>query len=144
MPAKHRDGPRAEGPVSVAIINTNPDLVRLLRFSLESAGFVVFELHIEQIRTGAADVAGFLEQHDPRVIVYDVAPPYERNWNFMEHMRTSPGFEGRRFVLTSMNVNRLHDVVGRDESVYEIVGLENDLLAVVKAVKEASRARPTR
>jgi CheY-like chemotaxis protein len=132
------------GPVTVAIINTNPDLVRLLRFNLERAGFVVFEIHIEQIRAGTADIAGFLEQHDPRVIVYDVAPPYRENWSFMEHLRNSPGFERRRFVLTSMNVERVHQVVGNDETVYEIVGLEEDLRTIVQAVKEASRARPTR
>lgn len=134
----------AEGPVSVAIINTNPDLVRKLRFNLEGAGFVVFEIHIEQIRAGTADVAGFLDQHDPRVIVYDVAPPYRETWNFMEHLRASPGFEKRRFVLTSMNVERTHQVVGNDETVYEIVGLEEDLRTIVRAVKEASRARSTR
>lgn len=133
-----------EDPATVAIINTNPDLVRLLRFNLERAGFVVFEMHIEQIRAGTADVAGFLEQHDPSVIVYDVAPPYRENWNFMQHLRHSPGFERRRFVLTSMNAERVHQIVGIDEAVYEIVGLEEDLRAVVRAVKEATRARATR
>ena len=135
---------QTHAPITVAIINTNPDLVRILRFNLEAAGFVVFEIHIEQIRAGTADVAGFLEQHDPRVIVYDVAPPYRENWNFMEHLRGSPGFEKRRFVLTSMNVERTHQVVGNDETVYEIVGLEGDLRTIVRAVKEASRARATR
>ena len=135
---------KASPPTTVAIINTNPDLVRLLRFNLEAAGFVVFEIHIEQIRAGTADVAGFLEQHDPRVIVYDVAPPYQENWNFMEHLRHSPGFEKRKFVLTSMNVERVHQIVGIDEAVYEIVGLREDLGAIEQAVKHASRARPTR
>lgn len=133
-----------DGPVAVAIINSNPDLVRRLRFYLESAGLVVFEMHIEQIRAGTADVAGFVEQHDPRVIVYDVAPPYKENWNFMEHLRSSPGFEKRKFVLTSMNVDRVHEVVGNDEAVYEIVGLDEDLRTIVQAVKQATRARPTR
>ena len=135
---------KESGPATVAIINTNPDLVRLLRFELEGVGFVVFELHLEQIRAATADVAGFLEQHDPRVIVYDVAPPYQENWNFMEHLRASPGFEKRRFVLTSMNVERVNQIVGNDEAVYEILGLEEDLRPVVRAVKEASRARSTR
>jgi hypothetical protein len=30
--------------IVVAVIKTNPDLVRLLRMSLEKAGFVVFEI----------------------------------------------------------------------------------------------------
>lgn len=139
MSAQHR-----EGPITVAIVNTNPDLVKLLRFYLEAAGFVVFEIHIAQIRAGTTDVHTFLEQHDPRVIVYDVAAPYQENWNFMEHLRHSPGFERRKFVLTGVNAERVHQIVGSDEQVYEIVGLEHDMRVVVQAVKEATRARPTR
>lgn len=135
---------QGKGPDTVAIVNTNPDLVTLLRFYLEAAGLVVFEIHLDQIRAGTADLHSFLEQHNPRVIVYDVAPPYQENWNFMEHLRNSPGFEKRKFVLTSMNAERVHQIVGSDEQVYEIVGLEEDMLVVVQAVKQATRARPTR
>jgi hypothetical protein len=134
----------ANGPPVVAIVNTNPDLVRILRYNLERAGFVVFEIHIEDIRLGAANVHSFLEQHDPRVIVYDIAPPYDMNWRFLDHLRTSTGFEGRQFVLTSVNVRHAEEVVGNDESVYEILGEEHDVAEVVRAVKEASRARSTR
>ena len=131
-------------PIVVAIVNTNPDLVRILRMSLEKAGFVVFEFHIEDIKLGAADVDSLLRQHDPKVIVYDLAPPYDMNWRFLDHLRTSTGFKGRQFVLTSVNVRHAEDVVRADESVYEILGEEKDIAEVVRAVKEASRARPTR
>jgi hypothetical protein len=47
-------------------------------------------------------------------------------------------------VLVSVNERRALEVVGRDETVYEVVGEPQDIDAVVRAVKEASRARPTR
>lgn len=131
-------------PVVVAIVNTNPDVVRILRMSLEKAGFVVFVIHIEDIKMGAADVDSFLRQHDPKVIVYDVAPPYEMNWRFLDHLRGATGFEGRQFVLTSVNVRRVREIVGTDETVYEVAGEPDDVAAVIRAVKEASRARATR
>jgi hypothetical protein len=134
----------AESPVVVAVINTNPDVVRLLRMNIERAGFIVLELHIEQIKLGLTDVEMLLREHDPKVIVYDVAPPYDFNWRFLEHLRASPVFHGRRFVLTSVNAKRLGEVVGNEESVYEIVGEPEDVDEVVRAVKEASRARSTR
>jgi hypothetical protein len=134
----------AHGPIVVAIVNTNPDLVRIMRMSLEKAGFVVFEFHIEDIRLGAADVDSLLKQHDPKVIVYDLAPPYDMNWRFLDHLRTSTGFKGRQFVLTSVNVRHAEDVIKGDESVYEVLGEEEDMAQLVRAVKEASRARPTR
>jgi CheY-like chemotaxis protein len=133
-----------QAPVVVAIVNTNPDLVRILRMALEKAGFVVFEIHIEDIKLGAANVDSFLTQHNPKVIVYDLAPPYDMNWRFLDHLRTATGFKGRRFVLTSVNVAYAEEVVGKDESVYEVLGEEKDTAEVVRAVKEASRARPTR
>jgi CheY-like chemotaxis protein len=133
-----------QSPTVVAIVNTNPDLVNVLQLAIEQAGFVVFKVHIEDIKSGMADVDSLLEQHDPKVIVYDVAPPYDMNWRFLDHLRASTGFKGRRFVLTSVNARRLHEVVGKDETVYEIVGLPRDIGDVVRAVKEASRARATR
>ena len=69
------EAPMRHAPVVVAIVNTNPDLVRLLRMNLERAGFVVFEMHIEDIKVGSADVSSFLEQHDPKVIVSVVRRP---------------------------------------------------------------------
>lgn len=131
-------------PTVIAIVNTNPDLVRLLRVNLEAAGFVVFVIHIEDIKLGTANVDSFLDQHDPRVIVYDVAVPFDQNWRFLDHLRTATGFKGRYFVLTSVNARRLEQLIGNEETVYEVVGEPTEVEQVVRAVREASRARATR
>ena len=125
----------------VAVVNTNPDVVELLKARIESAGFVVLVIHIAEIRAGL-DVGAVFAQHDPKVIVYDVVPPYERNWRFLQHMRETE-FNGRRFVLTSPNEQALARLVGRDEKVYEILSDGGDIDAIVQAVREAARARPT-
>jgi hypothetical protein len=134
----------AKGPAVIAIVNTNPDIVWQLRLELQKLGFIVVVAHIEDIKQGTIDVENFLRDHDPRVIIYDVAPPYDENWRFLDHLRLATGFKGRRFVLTTVNTARLHDVVGSDETVYEIAGQADDIAQVVRAAKEASRARPTR
>ena len=119
-------------------------MVRLLRVALEKVGFIVVVVHIEEIKTGSVDVEAFLRDHDPRVVVYDLVPPYDNNWRFLDHLRTSTGLRKRHFVLTTVNVARVREVVGTDERVYEIVGGDDDINEVVRAVKEASRSRPTR
>jgi len=48
------------------------------------------------------------------------------------------------FVLTSTNPKHATELAGRDHHVYEVVGKPVDLDEIVRAVKEASRARPTR
>lgn len=132
------------GPPCVAILNTSDDVVEMLRMLIEQAGFVVVTAHVDAIRRGTVDLQTFIEQHDPKVIVYDIAPPYDRSWAFIEHLRQRPPLMGRQFVLTTTNVKHVRGFVGPAENVYEIVGKPIDLDQIVQAVKEASRARATR
>lgn len=134
----------SSAPIVVAVINTNPELVRVLRVSLERAGFVTFAVHLEDIKTGDATVKSLIDEHDPRVVVYDLAPPYDVHWRFLDHLRKSTDFKDRRFVLTSVNLRAAQRIVDMEETVHEVVGQDSDILEVVRAVKEASRARPTR
>ena len=133
-----------EQPIVVAIVNTNPDLLRLLRVRLEGAGFVVIVIHIEDIKIAAGDVEATVERHNPRVIVYDIAPPYDRSWAFLQHLRSTV-LDGYRFVLTTTNTQHVESLVGlRDEKVYEVVGKADDLDTILRATREALRARDVR
>jgi response regulator RpfG family c-di-GMP phosphodiesterase len=131
-------------PDCVAIFNTSDDVVEMLRIVIEQAGFAVVTGHIDEIKKAKIDLQNFVEQHDPKVIVYDVAPPYERTWTFLEHLRSRPPLKGRQFVLTTTNIARVREAVGPAENIYEIVGKPFDLDLIVRAVKEASKARATR
>jgi CheY-like chemotaxis protein len=131
-------------PPCVAVFNSSDDIVEMLRMLLEQAGLVVVTGHISDIKSGQLDLLALVQQHDPVVIVYDVEPPYDRNWQFLQHLRQRPPLEGRQFVVTTTHVGHVREIVGRDERVYEIVGKPFDLEEIVRAVKEASRARSTR
>jgi DNA-binding NtrC family response regulator len=124
-------------PAVVAILDTNTDVVELLRVSLEQAGLIVFSAHIDEIRRGVLDLTTFLEQHDPQVIVYDLAPPYDAHWRFFQHVRHLPAMQGRSFVITSTNAQRVQEVVGTRETVLELVGRPYDLETVTRVVKAA-------
>lgn len=127
----------------VAVINTAPDTVDLLRQALERAGFVVVSTYTHALRTGEVNLESFMRVHQPKVIVYDIAPPYERNLAFFQNLRQTT-LRDCRFVLTSVNVARVATLLGRDERVYEVVGHDEDLADVVRATREAARARDTR
>jgi len=131
-------------PTTVAIVNTTPDAIDMLRNVLMAAGFVVVSCYTHDIREGRVDLEAFIRQHRPSVIAYDLAPPYETNFQLFKHVRAMPAVQGCQFVLTSVNPSNVSNLVGRDERVYEVVDRQEDLMKFVQAVKEASRARPTR
>jgi DNA-binding NarL/FixJ family response regulator len=128
-------------PPVVAIFNGNEDVVEMLRFALEQAGMVVVSGHIDAIRRGEQRLSDFVQEHDPAAILYDLVPPYDRSWRFLEHIRDTPSMRGRRFVITSTNEQRARDIIGTAEHVYEVVGKPYDIGAIVKAVEDATGGR---
>jgi CheY-like chemotaxis protein len=133
-----------DSPVVAAIFNTSPDIVDLLRRALEPAGIVTVFALTHQMRDGAVDVQSFVRQHNPSVIVYDIAPPYEANWQLFQHVCNMEAVRDRPVVLTSVNARHVEKLAGFNERVYEVVGKPFDLDQIVQAVKEAVRSRPTR
>src|SRR5262245_57266506 len=106
----------------IGVFNTNDDVVEMLRIALENAGFIVISAHIDQIKRGHVDLEQFVREHKPKAIVYDIAPPYDRQWAFLEHLRKMPYMDGVRFVLTCTNPMRVKDLVQTDEYIHEIIG----------------------
>jgi DNA-binding NtrC family response regulator len=129
---------------TVAIVNTSPDTVELLRVPLERAGFVVVSCFTHDIRDGRIDFDAFMRIHRPAIIAYDIAVPYAKNFRLYEHVRSMDAVKQCRFVLTSTNASVVQKLVGRDEKVYEVVDKDADLDRIIQAIKDASRARATR
>jgi CheY-like chemotaxis protein len=121
----------------VAIFNSNDDVVEMLRLWLEQAGFVVVSGHIDEVKRGEQRLSDFVEEHEPDVIVYDLVPPYDRSWRFLEHLREAPSLRNRPFVITSTNAARAAEVVRDAAHVHEVIGKPYDLDDIVRAAQEA-------
>jgi CheY-like chemotaxis protein len=129
-----------EPPVSVVVLNTSDDVVELLRIVLEDAGMVVLSAYVDDVKRGDMDLERLVRQHRPAVIVYDVTPPYDRQWAFMQHLRALPILQKVPFVLTSTNPERVKEIVGTDAMIFEIIGKPYDLHQIMSAVSSAARA----
>src|SRR6266568_9073298 len=81
----------------VAIINSSEGNASLLRQILEDAGLRTAVAYVPDLRRGQPDPTELLTEHDPRVIVYDVAVPYEESWDFLQSLRRLDAARGRRF-----------------------------------------------
>ena len=129
---------------AVAVINSNENTVEMLRTCLQQHGFTaVATAHVTDIRHGRVDFLELIEAHDPQVIVYDVAIPYEENWRFLQLLMSSEAMQDRKVVVTTTNKRVLDNLVGEQTGAQEIVGKPYDLRTVVEAVQRAAGKTPT-
>ena len=126
-------------PPVVAILNSSDDTVEMLRFMLEAEGMVAVSAHVDAIRRGQFDFSAFVAEHDPEVVIYDLSPPYDRTWLFLQHLKGLSVMQGRQFVLTSTNPERVRQIAGTDADILEVVGKPYDMQLIVDAVKAALR-----
>ncbi len=126
---------RDSKPRVVAVLNSNEDLVRLVREVLHGEGYLTIAHHIKDLRDGNTDMTRFLEDRDPPVIVFDLAPPFTINWQFFQLFKRHPTMKGRNVVLTTNNAKALKDVCGVEA--LQIVGQDEDLRQLLAAVKQA-------
>lgn len=123
--------------VVIAIVNTNDDLVQALKEALENEGFATVTLHIRDIKAGKADFGGFLQAHEPAVVIYDIAVPYESNWTFFQTLRKLPECQGQAFVVTTVNKRVMEERVGKTDVVEIVGGRAQDFEPTIDAVKKA-------
>jgi DNA-binding response OmpR family regulator len=126
-----------EKPPVVLVINTSPDTVELLRIVLENAGFVVLSAYTHDLRTATVNVESMVQQYQPQLIIYDIAPPYDKNWRQFLTTCAMPALSGINFIVTTTNARHVKEVAGQDQTIYEIVGKPYDLGVLVQAVKDA-------
>ena len=83
----------------VAVINTNDDVIDMLRMALETEGIdSVPAGHVIDFKRGTSDFSEFVDRHNPQVIIYDIAPPYRENWEFFLALSRGQAGKNRRAV----------------------------------------------
>jgi CheY-like chemotaxis protein len=120
----------------VAVLNSSTDVLDLMREALQEEGFTVVVAQVPEIKRGREDLVAFLQQHEPAAIIYDIAPPYAENWNFLRLIRDMETARGRAFVLTTTNRRALEETVGPTDA-REVIGKPYDLAEIVDAVRTA-------
>ena len=78
----------------------------------------------------------------PCSVVYDLAPPYERNWRLIRELLSDRQWRRAGLVFTAVNAAKAIEACDPDHPVFEVVGYRADLKAIVRA--GGGRAPPIR
>lgn len=120
---------------TIAIINTSADTVDMLRHFFEQEGFVAVSTLSTHIRDASVDLASFIAMHQPDVILYDIAIPYDVNWRLFCHLRDR-AMRDVPIIITTTNVRHVTPLAG-SEPLHEVVGKPVDLGRLLVAVRSA-------
>lgn len=118
----------------VFILNWSPDVIDLLVDAFQRAGIPAFGTQYREAFGEGSWLRELILFRDPAVIVYDLAPPYERNWRLIRGLRSDPTVASRRLVFTAVNAARATEACDPDRPVFEVVGCRANLKAIVNAV----------
>jgi len=108
----------------VLVLDNSSDILELLTTDLQCRGCIVTTGSVSAIRHGEIDGPHLIEAAAPDVIVFDVALPYEANWQIAMNLQADPRVRVP-FVLTTTNATAVRRLIGRD--LIELVGKPYDL-----------------
>ena len=123
----------------VAVVNTNDDLLQALQSRLIDEGLNVVPLHIRDVKSGRSDFGAFLRAHDPVVVIYDIAIPYDDNWTFFSTLRRLPASIDRQFLITTVNKRVMEQKVGPTDVIELIGGHADDFEPLMEALRRSLR-----
>ena len=113
-----------ESPLRVLVFDNSSDILELLSTDLQCRGCIVTTGSVSAIRHGEIDGPHLIEAAAPDVVVFDVALPYEANWQIAMNLQADPHVRVP-FVLTTTNAMAVRRLIGRD--LIELVGKPYDL-----------------
>ena len=131
----------------VALFNASDDTVDMVQKLLTDAddGQTLIWCHFADLKKGIVNFDRYVDKHNPEVVIFDISPPYDENWQFFKTMRDSKTMKGRGSILTTTNKVRLDEVLGADSHAVEVVGRPKDLREIDAAIRaETKKAEAAR
>jgi DNA-binding NtrC family response regulator len=123
-------------PSTVAICNASADTLEMLRTAVSQQGYRAVEGYADVVKSGELDFVALVEEHRPDALIWDIAPPHDRNWNFFKLLRSSHLLDHCVIVITTTNKKHLESLATQttDTGAIELVGKPYDIDVIVLAV----------
>lgn len=121
----------------ILVLNSNEDLIEILRTTLERAGWTVMTMHVREAKLRPDHIDEIMRTAQPRLVLLDIAPPYGENWAWYRTVfAPHPALQGRRVVVTTTNLPALREDGGPPDAV-ELLGKPYDLEQLIAVVRRA-------
>src|SRR5262245_42363709 len=104
----------------IYVVNTDLDTLELLEVFFAQSGFAMAGCLSSELRRGDIDLGSECERFHPVALVYDVGPPYEREWQFLRGLVQTASCADIPLIVTTTNEERLRRCVGHNERVLEL------------------------
>lgn len=121
---------------TIAIFDSSEDYLDIMQRFINARGFAAAPLHLYKVKSGEVDISDFIYSHNPQIILFDITFPYEENWQLYENVRRLAVCRGREFIITTPNIDALHDRIGEKVGAFQLVDKEIDLQLIVDCVNE--------
>jgi DNA-binding NtrC family response regulator len=123
--------------IMVGVMNTSEEITEILQTALEEHGFKTQAMFTYEIKRKDKEFDVFVKKYKPKVIVYDIAIPYEENYKLFKRILKKQQSKNIRFVLTTTNKGALEKLVGNTKAI-EIIGKPFDLNILISLVESAA------
>ena len=107
----------------------------------EMQGMIVTAAQLLDFRRGHRDLSQFLADIRPDVIVYDIALPYDVNWQYFQMLLARRDFSQIPVVLTTGNLAALQMLVA-GSTAHELVRTPHDLWKLQEVVTQVLMPGP--
>jgi len=130
---------------TVAVFNASDDTVEMLVSLLTMRGYRALAGKADEVKSGVFDLFEFVTTQGPVGIIWDIAPPYDRNWTFFKLIKALAPLRDCALVVTTTNKQHLDRLVGAESGAIELVGKPYDLELIVSTLERMieERARST-
>ena len=96
--------------VTVALFGADEDSV-LVRLRLREEGVGAVGAYVQEVQSGAVDLADFLERHTPDVVIYDFVQPAADSTPWLRRLEAACATRDIPCVLSVRDVQDVHHVV---------------------------------
>ena len=126
--------------VHIAVLNSSKEITDVVSQIFRAEGFSTSTSFTYLYKNNEEAFDNFLKKNKPSVIIYDVALPYEQNYELFRSLSKRDLAKDIPIILTTTNKKALESLVGKTKT-YELIGKPYDLKEIVNAVRRVLKAQ---